>query len=382
MEADVIIVIDNGEIIERGTHEELISQGKKYFELWTKQTVGKGSNVASKANSFLVPDDVRADLRNDLLPTTSTNELQKALVDLDNEDDTSVSQLDGACESKGAKEGEDTACFGLIKHKKESSKENGGSSSSSSSSQNQDEPIHMVSARSTTGTTSSTTKGEATPRSGFDQSLRRTASSNTTNEPPNSMQVEPGSRKASTGVRPSLVLTRTSSSVSVPLGACSIPKVTVESPNASSSSANSGEEKELQIVDPTEHKSVKERKPTGYPKDMPGGTDTDSSSSAVDRPSMFIPIELSGVSPSIQEAGIMAPQPTPLGAIDPRNEASSSNYSKRSSERGESSDDSKNHAYFDSTRVTRRPTQGSLEAYDDKEEIHGGVERFDTASED
>jgi len=41
MDADLILVVDRGEIIERGTHDELLLQGGKYFELWTKQTEGK-----------------------------------------------------------------------------------------------------------------------------------------------------------------------------------------------------------------------------------------------------------------------------------------------------------------------------------------------------
>ncbi|KAI0798412.1 P-loop containing nucleoside triphosphate hydrolase protein [Xylaria sp. FL0064] len=38
MKADMIYVISEGKIIERGTHQELISQGGKYTSLWSKQT--------------------------------------------------------------------------------------------------------------------------------------------------------------------------------------------------------------------------------------------------------------------------------------------------------------------------------------------------------
>jgi ABC-type transport system involved in Fe-S cluster assembly fused permease/ATPase subunit len=54
VEADQILVIDKGEIIERGTHAELLEVGGKYSELWTKQTAGNStipSKTLSKSNS-------------------------------------------------------------------------------------------------------------------------------------------------------------------------------------------------------------------------------------------------------------------------------------------------------------------------------------------
>jgi ABC-type transport system involved in Fe-S cluster assembly fused permease/ATPase subunit len=65
VDADQILVIDKGAIVERGNHQELLAQGGKYSELWTKQTAGhssvegstaggsssESSTTASKANS-------------------------------------------------------------------------------------------------------------------------------------------------------------------------------------------------------------------------------------------------------------------------------------------------------------------------------------------
>ncbi|KAF2250456.1 P-loop containing nucleoside triphosphate hydrolase protein [Trematosphaeria pertusa] len=51
VEADQILVVEKGEIIERGRHADLLEQGGKYCELWTKQTAGAHSTVPSKVGS-------------------------------------------------------------------------------------------------------------------------------------------------------------------------------------------------------------------------------------------------------------------------------------------------------------------------------------------
>ncbi|KAH7381205.1 hypothetical protein DE146DRAFT_279093 [Phaeosphaeria sp. MPI-PUGE-AT-0046c] len=61
VEADQILVIEKGEVIERGTHADLLTIGGKYSELWSKQTAGHlsgvNSKVPSKANSIKGDDD-------------------------------------------------------------------------------------------------------------------------------------------------------------------------------------------------------------------------------------------------------------------------------------------------------------------------------------
>jgi ABC-type transport system involved in Fe-S cluster assembly fused permease/ATPase subunit len=51
VEADQILVVEKGEIIERGTHQDLLLKFGKYSELWSKQTAGHLSSVNSKAPS-------------------------------------------------------------------------------------------------------------------------------------------------------------------------------------------------------------------------------------------------------------------------------------------------------------------------------------------
>jgi ATP-binding cassette subfamily B multidrug efflux pump len=48
-DADIILVIDNGEIIERGTHEELLAQRGFYEHLYMSQFKGQHEVVPEMA---------------------------------------------------------------------------------------------------------------------------------------------------------------------------------------------------------------------------------------------------------------------------------------------------------------------------------------------
>jgi ATP-binding cassette, subfamily B, bacterial len=45
-EADQILVVDNGRIVERGTHDELVAAGGLYAELYRTQFAGQRDTVA------------------------------------------------------------------------------------------------------------------------------------------------------------------------------------------------------------------------------------------------------------------------------------------------------------------------------------------------
>lgn len=63
VDADCILVVEKGEIIERGTHAELIMRGGKYWELWSKQTAGNASAGGSAKDEVLI--DVTGEVEGD-----------------------------------------------------------------------------------------------------------------------------------------------------------------------------------------------------------------------------------------------------------------------------------------------------------------------------
>ena len=77
MAADVILVVDHGEIVERGTHEELLLKGGKYWELWTKQTLGKSGAPSSDAGEGRAGEQAAEALVNDLPAGAYTQELNR-----------------------------------------------------------------------------------------------------------------------------------------------------------------------------------------------------------------------------------------------------------------------------------------------------------------
>ncbi|CAK7211905.1 hypothetical protein SBRCBS47491_001282 [Sporothrix bragantina] len=73
MNADAIIVIADGEIVEQGSHDDLIEAGGKYANLWSKQVFTKPKDKAKESDSGKITD-----LVNDLTPEATSDEVTKA----------------------------------------------------------------------------------------------------------------------------------------------------------------------------------------------------------------------------------------------------------------------------------------------------------------
>ncbi|KUJ08051.1 uncharacterized protein LY89DRAFT_765501 [Mollisia scopiformis] len=108
MKADHIIVVMNGEIVEKGTHDELLHSGGKYHDLWSKQIFVKPSPTADRSRSSS-PKKRDATLVNDLTPQRQTKELAKVLKTIPHD------QQPGE-DNTGKKDGKKAECSG---HKRE-----------------------------------------------------------------------------------------------------------------------------------------------------------------------------------------------------------------------------------------------------------------------
>jgi hypothetical protein len=65
MNADIIFVVANGQVVEQGSHEELVAKNGKYAELWSKQIFVKPKERKDGANATGTPTQVSSGSNND-----------------------------------------------------------------------------------------------------------------------------------------------------------------------------------------------------------------------------------------------------------------------------------------------------------------------------
>jgi ABC-type transport system involved in Fe-S cluster assembly fused permease/ATPase subunit len=98
MNADMILVIDSGKIVQRGTHEELLGQGGIYDKLWSQQSARLTPRTV-RDRSGSTEDRTEVD---QLLVDVSTETLTTQITKTGDSTGSGspVDELDGACSSK------------------------------------------------------------------------------------------------------------------------------------------------------------------------------------------------------------------------------------------------------------------------------------------
>jgi ABC-type glutathione transport system ATPase component len=77
MNADRIIVVTGGEIVEQGSHEDLIRADGKYAELWSKQIFVKPKDTEPREDKPATKGRKAPNIVNDLTAEATSSELAK-----------------------------------------------------------------------------------------------------------------------------------------------------------------------------------------------------------------------------------------------------------------------------------------------------------------
>lgn len=89
MKADHIIVVMNGEIVESGSHQDLVQSQGKYHDLWSKQIFVTPDVERGPSKS---PEKGEAHIINDLTASTKEIPLVKVMGDIESKGPTAPSE--------------------------------------------------------------------------------------------------------------------------------------------------------------------------------------------------------------------------------------------------------------------------------------------------
>ena len=97
MNADRIIVVENGQILEQGNHNDLIVAGGRYADLWSKQVFVRPSDEGKSTDDSIG----QAGIVNDLSSEQTKTELSKVKATTVTEEAGESSQQNGNNEQNG-----------------------------------------------------------------------------------------------------------------------------------------------------------------------------------------------------------------------------------------------------------------------------------------
>ncbi|KAI3332491.1 hypothetical protein HD806DRAFT_546580 [Xylariaceae sp. AK1471] len=111
MNADIIFVVANGQVVEQGSHEELVAKNGKYAELWSKQIFVKPKERKEGTDITRTPSQAPSTLKNELVDEElSEGSPSEALDSLSTVQEAEADETDGS----GGEAGNT-----LVTHKKE-----------------------------------------------------------------------------------------------------------------------------------------------------------------------------------------------------------------------------------------------------------------------
>lgn len=81
MNADIIFVVANGQVVEQGSHEELVLKNGKYAELWSKQIFVKPKERKEDAEDAETPQQTSTEVTDEDMSDANRSEASLSTVE-------------------------------------------------------------------------------------------------------------------------------------------------------------------------------------------------------------------------------------------------------------------------------------------------------------